>query len=87
MNMKGMSVCNTSHRVISFPSLIYITDWFATMLQLAGLSDSIPDNVDSIDMWPVLSTAVKTLKKGPRQEIVLNIDQDNRANTWSAAIM
>ena len=69
------------------PRLVYITDWFATMLKLAGQADSIPDNVDSYDLWPVLAKAVKSLKKGPRQEIVLNIDQDNRANTWSAAIM
>jgi len=62
--------------------LMFITDWFSTFLSLAGISDQIPTDVDSFDMW-------KTISKGgrsPRDEIVLNLDQDNFRGLWSAAI-
>ena len=61
---------------------MYITDWFATALSLAGLD--VPDNVDSYNMWPSLSSAGTV---SPRTEIILNIDMDNTHNTWSAAMM
>lgn len=63
--------------------LIYITDWFATLLGLAGLRSALPPGTDSLDMWPSLSLG----KKSPRKEIILNIDRDAFWNTWSAAIM
>ena len=62
--------------------LIYITDWYATILGLAGVKD-IPSNLDSFDLWKSLSSHVKS----PREEIILNLDQDSFWNTWSAAIM
>lgn len=62
---------------------IYITDWMATLLTVAGLETQIPLDVDSFNMWPSLSWA----KNSPRTEIVLNLDQDNHWNTWSAAII
>ena len=51
--------------------LIYITDWYATILGLAGLENSIPKTVDSFNLWESLSHDVKS----PREEIVLNLDQ------------
>ena len=67
---------------------------------MAGLQDSIPDNVDSFNVWETLSSEEV---ESPREEIVLNLDQvkykrkeikkhfldfqDSFWNTWSAAIM
>ena len=68
-----------------YSGLVYITDWFRTSLHLAGLSHRVPDNVDSYDLWPSLTSGAR--KSGEREEIILNIDQDNRHNTWSAALM
>ena len=62
---------------------IYITDWLATLLTVAGLESQIPLDADSFNMWPSISWA----KKSPRTEIVLNLDQDTYWNTWSAAII
>lgn len=62
---------------------MYITDWFATLLGLAGLSPSVPKDMDSKDMWPSISRN----KRSPRQQIVLNLDQDNLRGLWSAAII
>jgi len=65
-------------------SLMYITDWLATLLSVAGLENSIPSNLDSFNMWPSIS---KNNTESPRNEIVLNLDQDTFWNTWSAAII
>ena len=62
---------------------MYITDWFATLLGLAGLAASVPKDMDSKDMWPSISRN----KRSPRQQIVLNLDQDNLRGLWSAAII
>ena len=62
---------------------IYITDWLATLLTVAGLGSLVPPNTDSLNMWPTVSWG----RESPRQEIVLNIDQDTYWNTWSAAII
>ena len=62
---------------------IYITDWLATLLTVAGLGSLVPPNTDSLNMWPTVSWG----RESPRQEIVLNIDQDTYWNTWSAALI
>ena len=66
----------------SYPSLMYISDWMSTLLHVAGLDMFLPPNVDSINMWPVISLG----KKSQRREVVLNLDQDPVAGTWSAVI-
>ena len=66
-----------------FRRMIFISDWFATILSLAGLQDQIPAETDSFNMWPALVDG----SKSPRKEIVLNIDRDNESEAWSAAIM
>ena len=65
-----------------YPSLMYISDWMSTLLHVAGLEQFLPPNVDSINMWPVISLG----KKSQRKEVVLNLDQDPVAGTWSAVI-
>ena len=61
---------------------MFISDWFSTFLSLAGLSDQIPQDTDSFDMWKTISKN----NKSPRSEIILNLDQDNFRGLWSAAI-
>ena len=34
---------------------MYITDWFATLLHMAGLRKLTPANVDSYNMWKMIS--------------------------------
>ena len=62
--------------------LIYITDWFATFLHVAGLKKSIPDDVDSVSAWKIFARQ----KRSSRKEIVFNIDREKDENLWSAAI-
>ena len=50
---------------------MYITDWFSTFLQLAGLKEKIPNSVDSFSMWRSWSG----LAPSPRDNIVLNMDR------------
>ena len=52
--------------------LMYVTDWLATLLAVAGLTSLLPAGTDSLDMWPSLQLN----KASPREEIVLNLDQD-----------
>ena len=62
--------------------LMYITDWFGTLMHVAGLEKMIPTHLDTYNMWPSISYG----KKSPRTEIILNLDQDTFWDTWSAAI-
>ena len=61
---------------------MYITDWMSTLLNVAELGHLVPQDVDSFNMWPVLVKG----KRSPRKEVVLNLDQDPMAGTWSAVI-
>ena len=63
--------------------LIYITDWFSTILNLAGLESAVPTTTDSFNMWASIAS-VKA--KFSRKEIILNIDEDKKHGTWSAAV-
>ena len=79
---------------------MYVTDWLATLLTVAGLGSLLPAGTDSLNMWPSLSWG----RESPRDEIVLNLDQVNFGQlprlslthphvqdtwwgTWSAAII
>ena len=57
---------------------MYLTDWFATILSLAGQEAALPFN-----MWRSISED----RKSPRKEIILNIDEDEKHGTWSGALM
>ena len=52
---------------------MYVTDWLATLLTVAGLGSLLPVGTDSLNMWPSLSWG----RESPRDEIVLNLDQVN----------
>ena len=61
--------------------MIYITDWFSTLLGLAGLQP--PGFTDSINMWHSLSRG----QRSDRKEIIHNMDfNSRRGQLWSAAI-
>lgn len=68
---------------VELTRMMYITDWLATLMHVAGLEKMIPPGLDTFNMWPSISYG----KRSPRTEIVLNLDQDTFWNTWSAAII
>ena len=62
--------------------MMFITDWFNTLLSIAGLESLLPASLDSINMWKSISRN----SGSSREEIIFNLDQDNYWRTWSAAI-
>ena len=61
-------------KVFSDPSqIIHVCDWYHTFANLAGVDyldapANLPDNTDSLDVWPLLSGKVKI---SPRTETVI----------------
>ena len=64
-------------------NMMFVTDWFATLLSIAGLNSHIPANKDSFDMW----NSISKNKRSPRREIILNLDEDKEKGLWSAAMI
>ena len=77
-----------------YSGMIHVTDWFATFMSLAGvsqnfceghndtfhtgLSDQIPGDSNSINMVPQLRQNLPS----PRTQIVHNIDEDQDKGLW-----
>ena len=61
-------------------ALTHITDWFPTILKLAG--HSLNTTTDGVDIWPAISSG----KKSARTSMVYNIDIDDQSETYQLAI-
>ena len=69
-------------RGLTSKRMMFITDWFSTLLSVAGLESLVPPNLDSFNVW----SSISKNSGSARKEIILNLDQDNFWGLWSGAI-
>ena len=65
-----------------YPGLVHVTDWFSSILHLAGVEDSIPQDTNSLNVFPSIMAG----SDSPRAQIVHNIDEDQDKGSWQAVI-
>ena len=65
-----------------YPGLVHVTDWFSSILHLAGLGASVPEDTNSLNVFP----AIMAGSASPRAQIVHNIDEDREKGSWQAVI-
>ena len=73
-------IISKSRRGKRCKELIHITDWFPTILSLAGYNESI--TVDGFDIWPILQKGAK----GERDMIVYNLDMDDQSGNFQFGV-
>eukprot|EP00090_Calanus_glacialis_P012886 TRINITY_DN21515_c0_g1_i1.p1 TRINITY_DN21515_c0_g1~~TRINITY_DN21515_c0_g1_i1.p1 ORF type:complete len:501 (-),score=111.45 TRINITY_DN21515_c0_g1_i1:46-1548(-) len=61
-------------------ALTHITDWFPTLLKLAG--HNLTTKTDGVDLWPAISSGGKSA----RTSMVYNIDMDDQSETFQMAV-
>ena len=61
--------------------MFHVTDWFPTILSMAGLSPSLTD-LDGVDQWE----AVSSLGHSPRDWMVYNMDDTMLPNFLAGSI-
>ena len=69
-------------RGLTSNKMMFISDWFTTLLSVAGLESLVPPNLDSFNVW----SSISKNSGSPRKEIIFNLDQDNFWGLWSGAI-
>ena len=65
-----------------YPGLVHVTDWFSSILHLAGAGASIPQDTNSLNVFPSIMAG----SASPRAQIVHNIDEDQEKGSWQAVI-
>ncbi|CAL4121889.1 unnamed protein product [Meganyctiphanes norvegica] len=57
----------------TYDGLIHVTDWYNTLLAVAGVSEALPNN-DGVNQWDAIRTGHDL---APRDEFIYNLDQFN----------
>ena len=65
-----------------YPGMVHVTDWFSSILHLAGLGDQIPGDTSSVNVFP----AIIAMSPSPRSRIIHNIDEDKGKGSWQAVV-
>ena len=65
-----------------YPGLVHVTDWFSSILHLAGVGEAVPQDSNSLNVFPSIVAG----SASPRHQIVHNIDEDQEKGSWQAVI-
>ena len=65
-----------------YPGMVHVTDWFSSILHLAGVGEAVPQDSNSLNVFPSIVAG----SASPRHQIVHNIDEDQEKGSWQAVI-